>query len=142
MKLCVLQPLMEYVRSPSSALMDDPTIPIFLPTAPDKKPRTECGCQPVAFISSFRVAPPACFSSSRTFSVLLPSRAPVAFLGTVARLAPFAPFFTAPAFLADLPLDGATRGFRGAAVAFVVAFSSLARAVALRQFWLSSINGA
>ena len=48
----------------------------------------------------------------------------MACLGTLARLAPFAAFLTGLAFLADLPLDGATWGFRGATLAFVVAFGS------------------
>ena len=34
----------------------------------------ECGCQPVAFISSGRVAPLGRFSSSKTFDVLLALR--------------------------------------------------------------------
>ena len=97
---------------------------IFFPIVPERKPRTECGCQPVAFISSFVVAPPGRFSRSSTASVLLPWRAPAAFSGTLARLAPLAPFFTGAVFLPDLPLDGATRGFRGATLAFVVGFGS------------------
>jgi len=36
----------------------------FLVITPLKKPRTECGCQPVALISSLRVAPPGRFSSA------------------------------------------------------------------------------
>src|ERR1019366_2381711 len=74
-----LQPLTEYRRSPSSALVDVTASPIFLPRAPDINPRTECACQSVAFMSSFRVAPPERFSRSRTLEVLLPWRAPVAF---------------------------------------------------------------
>src|SRR5438093_116790 len=42
--------------------------PIFLLTAPERNPRTECGCQPVAFISSFKLAPPDRFSSSKTLA--------------------------------------------------------------------------
>src|SRR5258708_11014548 len=73
---------------------------------------------------SFKLAPPACFSSSRTFSVLLPSRAPVGFFAVLAPLAALAPFFAGVVFLADLALDGVTWGFRGAPLAFVVAFGS------------------
>jgi hypothetical protein len=39
---------------------------------PDRKPRIECGCQPVAAINSFEVTPPFRFKSSRTVAVLLP----------------------------------------------------------------------
>src|SRR5258706_16160720 len=46
----------------------------FLVITPLKKPRTECGCQPVALISSLSVAPPGRFSSPRIFSVLVPPR--------------------------------------------------------------------
>src|ERR1035441_8715443 len=53
-----LQPLTEYRRCPSSSLVDLTVNPIFLPRTPDRNPRTECACQPVAFISSFPVAPP------------------------------------------------------------------------------------
>ena len=49
--------------------------PIFLPTVPERNPRSECGYQPVAFISSLAVTPPGRFSSSRILAVLLPSRA-------------------------------------------------------------------
>jgi hypothetical protein len=104
-------------------------MPIFLPIAPDRNPRTEWGCQLVALMSSFSVAPSGRRSSPRTLAVLLPSRAPddfrpLATLGALARL------LTLVALFADFGFDGATRGFRGAALAFVVAFGSLARAVA------------
>ena len=46
------------MRSPSSPLVDITVSPIFLPTVPDRNPRTECGCQPVAFINSVLVTPP------------------------------------------------------------------------------------
>src|SRR5271169_1193405 len=93
--------------------------PIFFPTVPERKPRTECGCQPVAFISSFVVTPLGRFSSSRTFSVLLPWRtAPaVLLLGrgpSPACLRPLAPFFDEVAFFPDLPLEGATWRARAA----------------------------
>src|ERR1700674_436622 len=104
MKLCGLQPLTEYVRSPSSALVDNTTSPIFLPTVPDRKPRTECGNQPVAFISSFEVAPPGRLTGSRILAVLLPSRATVdlATSGLVRPLGAFLPL------RANLALAGAT----------------------------------
>jgi len=52
-----------------------------LPTVPERKPRRECACQPVVFISSFRVAPLGRLSRSRTLAVLLPSRTPSALAG-------------------------------------------------------------
>src|SRR5258706_11053796 len=54
----------------------------FLVITPLKKPRTECGCQPVALISSLSAAPPGRFSNARIFSALVPPRA-----GGVARAA-------------------------------------------------------
>src|SRR5258706_7896053 len=47
----------------------------FLVITPLKKPRTECGCQPVALISSLSAAPPGRFSNARIFSALVPPRA-------------------------------------------------------------------
>src|SRR3989442_15803622 len=99
MKLCGLQLLTEYVRSPSSLLVDDTASPIFLPTVPDRKPRTECGCQPVAFINSFVVAPPGRLSRSRTLAVLLPSRALAADFACLAVLGALGPFLAGVAFL-------------------------------------------
>ena len=81
------------MRSPSSPLVDVTVNPIFFPTVPDRNPRTECGCQPVAFISSFAVTPPDLFSRSRIWLVLLPSRAPFAFLAVLGA------FFAGVAFI-------------------------------------------
>jgi hypothetical protein len=65
----------EYLRSPCSALVDATVSPIFLETVPDRNPRSECGCQLVAFSNSCALAPPGRFSISRIVAVLLPSRA-------------------------------------------------------------------
>src|SRR5436309_15181973 len=94
--------------------------PIFLPTVPDKKPRTEWGCQPVAFISSLAVAPPGRFSSSRILAALLPSRAEPTFFS------PFGAFLPGLAFFPDLPFLGATCARRAPAGGFFVAFASAA----------------
>jgi hypothetical protein len=61
--------------SPSSPLVDVTVSPILLPTVPDRKPRTECGNHPGAFIRSLEVAPPGRFSRSTILAVLLPGRA-------------------------------------------------------------------
>src|SRR5712692_6097188 len=98
--------------------------PIFLPTAPERKPRTECGIQPVAFISSFSVAPSGRFSRSRTLADLLPSRAAPAFLR------PLGAFVLGLGFLADLPLDGATCARRAPPVPFLARFGVPSVAVA------------
>ena len=74
--------------------------PSFFPTVPDRNPRTLCGCQPVAFISSLAVAPPGRFSRSSTLAALLPSRAPAAFL------APLGAFLAGLDFLPRLSLLG------------------------------------
>src|SRR5712691_9690119 len=65
---------------------------------------------------SASVAPPDRFSRSRTCAVLLPSRAPAAFLGAL-------PLFLAGlAFRADLAFAGATWARRGATRAFLEGF--------------------
>lgn len=46
----------------------------FLRTTPAKKPRTECGCQPVAFVMDAIVAPLGARSMARTAACLLPVR--------------------------------------------------------------------
>jgi hypothetical protein len=100
------------VRSPSSPSLDVTVKPIFLPTVPDKKPRTECGCQPVAFINSLAVTPLGRFSRSRTLAVLLPSR------GWVAFFSPSGALFGLLAFFPDLSFFSATWAPRGATRVF------------------------
>src|ERR1017187_8119833 len=112
-----LQPLTEYRRCPSSALVDLTVSPIFLPRTPDINPRTECACQPVAFISSFPVAPPERFSRSRTLAVLLPWLARVA-------------------FLPDLAWDGATWALCAATCGFLAGFGCSAGALA----WVFAVS--
>src|SRR5580704_10937966 len=90
--------------------------PIFLPIVPDRNPRTECGCQPVAFISSLAVTPPGRFRRSSTFAVLLPSRAEVAFFWLLGA------FFVELAFLADLAFFGGTWARRRATLTFLLGF--------------------
>jgi hypothetical protein len=92
------------VRSPSSPLVEVTVSPIFLRTVPDRKPRTECGNQPVAFISSFEVAPPGRFSRSRILAVLLPSRATLG-LATSGLARPLGAFLAGVALRADLALE-------------------------------------
>src|SRR5260370_42113749 len=82
--------------------------PIFLPKV-ERQPRTEWGCQPVAFTRCFKVAPPDRFTSSSTWAVLLPWRTLSAF-AVVAWRAPLTALFAEVAFLAQLALAGATRG--------------------------------
>src|ERR1019366_4544897 len=110
--------------------MDVTVSPIFLPRAPDRNPRTECACQPVALMSSFREAPPERFSRSRTLAVLLPWRAPFAFLGDWADFAPLVALFAGLALLPDLALDGATWAFSAAARGFLAGFGCSAGAPA------------
>src|SRR5208282_377793 len=61
------------MRSPS-AFSDVSVKPSFLRTTPAKKPRTECCCQPVAFMMAAIVAPFGCLSRVRTASCLVPPR--------------------------------------------------------------------
>src|ERR1700684_2086609 len=86
---------------------------------PDKNPRTECGCQPVTFISSSAVTPPDLFSRSKILAVLLPSRTPLRFL------APLGAFLAGVALLADLPFFDPTWARFGRTWAFLVAFGFL-----------------
>src|ERR1700735_4034570 len=71
-------------------------------------PRTECACQPVAFMRSVPVAPPERFSRPRNLAVLLPKRAGLAVLGDLADFRPLLVFLARAAFTADLRWDGAT----------------------------------
>src|SRR6266851_4815300 len=61
------------MRSPS-VFSDVSFKPSFLRTTPAKKPRTECCCQPVAFMIAAIVAPLGCLSRVRTVSCLVPLR--------------------------------------------------------------------
>jgi len=91
--------------------------PIFLHTVPDKKPRTECGCQPVAAINSCNVAPPGRFSRSSTWPVLLPPcRVEPAFF------ARWDLFLVGLAFVVAFAVAGAPWRPRFATLAFLVGF--------------------
>jgi hypothetical protein len=61
------------MRSPS-AFSDVSVKPSFPRTTPAKKPRTECCCQPVAFMMAAIVAPLGCLSRVRITSCLVPPR--------------------------------------------------------------------
>src|SRR5262245_58872558 len=91
-------------------------------SVPERKPRTECGCQPVAFISSLPVAPSGRFSSSRTLAVLLPSRTPPAALACLAVFLALGAFSAGVAFFPALSLPGATRRACALTLAVLVAF--------------------
>jgi len=109
--------------------------PIFLRTVPDKNPRTECGCQPVAAINSCNVAPPGRFSRSSTWAVLLTPRVELAFfarwdlrlaglgfvVGFAVEDAPCRPRFATLAFLVGFGLRKV--------VAWAIPFSSVVDAV-------------
>jgi hypothetical protein len=60
--------------------------------------------------------------------------------GLVAFFCAVVRFLAEVAFFPDLPLVGATRGFRGATLAFLVAFGSLAGAVAWVDSWFSVMS--
>src|ERR1700733_15345875 len=79
---------------------------------PDTKPRTECGCQPVAFMSCLAVTPPGRLSRSRILVVLLPLRGPVAFF------APLGAFLTEVALFAAFAFFGAPWARCGRTLAF------------------------
>jgi hypothetical protein len=86
--------------------------PIFFPTVPERNPRRECGCQPLAFSSFLALAPPGRLSSSRIFAVLLPLRA--SGLATLAFVRAVGVFFAGLAFLPGLGFGVATCADAGA----------------------------
>jgi hypothetical protein len=96
-----------YVRSPAGFLDDSIVSPPLLPRMLTK-PRTVCGCQPVAFMISGRVAPFARFLIAITSAFLLVRSAfglPTTFLARPA-------FFAGFSFLPGLPFGFAARRFR------------------------------
>ena len=139
-----IQPSMEYMRSPSSLLIEMTVMPFFLRRVPDRNPRTECGSQPVAFISSFAVTPPGRLSNSSIVAVLLLSRDP---LGLASREAFFAPvgvlglFFARLAFFSALPLPSATGARRGARAALLLGFGGVLAGVSAQAAVSSVIIG-
>src|SRR6516225_6549797 len=56
---------------PDFLFSDSSVSPSFFFTTPAKKPRTECGCQPVAFETAAMVVPPLAWSRPRTRSCLV-----------------------------------------------------------------------
>src|SRR5690242_13759389 len=61
--------MIRYTRSPSD-FWDSRVRPSFLRTTPAKNPRTECGCQPVAFMMAGMVAPAGRLRRPRTAGCL------------------------------------------------------------------------
>jgi hypothetical protein len=114
--------------------------PIFFPRVPEIKPRTLWACQSVAFMMSFKLAPPARFSRSSTFSVLLPWRAPGSVFTGWAALAPLARFFAGVVLFPDLRFEGATCGFCARVLAFLVASGFSAVCVAGADSWFSVVS--
>src|SRR5262249_15058436 len=56
---------------PDFVFSDSSVSPSFFFTVPAKKPRTECGCQPVTFEIAAIVVPPLAWSRPRTRSCLV-----------------------------------------------------------------------
>src|SRR5579872_56461 len=107
---------------PSSRFVDTTGRSIFLPSVPEIKPRTLWACQESAFIGSASVAPFGRRRSASACAVLLPSRKPPVALAGFVALAALGAFFAGVAFFPAMPLPGATAGFCGPAVAFLLAF--------------------
>src|SRR6516165_8680122 len=55
---------------PNFVFLDSSVSPSFFFTTPARKPRTECGCQPVTFEIAAMVVPPLAWSRPRTRSCL------------------------------------------------------------------------
>src|SRR5258708_3855343 len=100
---------MEYTRSSPPRLVDSMFRPIFLRSVPERKPRTEWACQPVAFISSAKVAPLDFSRRAMTWALLLP------WPGVAALARRFGAFLPRPGFRVDLAFVVAAGGFRAAA---------------------------
>src|SRR5258708_792505 len=102
---------MEYTRSSPPRLVDSMFRPIFLRSVPERKPRTEWACQPVAFISSAKVAPLDFSRRAMTWALLVPwPREAALALGRR-----FSAFLRRPGFRVDLAFVAAAGGFRAAA---------------------------
>src|ERR1700680_531186 len=117
------------MRSQSALLGEVRVSPIFLLPVPDRKPRTECGNQPVASISSLEVVPPGRLSRSRILAVLLPLRATLGLAANSGLVRLWGAFLAGEAWRADLALAGATWARRGATRAFFFGFLPVAVAV-------------
>src|SRR5579864_1801294 len=116
-----------YVRSPAAFLDDSIFSPPLLPRMLTK-PRTVCGCQPVAFMISASVAPLARFIIAMTSAFLFVRSA----LGLVAA------FLARAAFFGDLGfLPGLRSGFTaaGSGVAFTESI-----ALSLIEFSLTGLR--
>src|ERR1700758_1357099 len=90
---------------PDLVFSDSSVSPSFFFTTPAKKPRTECGCQPVTFEIAAMVVPPLAWSRPRTRScfVVLPlERDPVLFF--VFDLSCFASLVRGLGLVLDLPI--------------------------------------
>src|SRR6516162_5159011 len=90
------------MRSPS-VFSECNARPNFLRTTPAKNPRTECCCQPVAFMIAAIVVPVGCLSNASTVACLEFGRI-VAARAVIAREAPCLPAERALAFLVVLLL--------------------------------------
>src|SRR5579871_27394 len=112
-------------------------MPIFLRSVPERNPRTECGCQPVAFISSLAVAPPDRFSRSIILAALLPSRAESDFF---APLRGWGAFLAEVVFFPAFPFLGATWARRVPTGAPLVAFGSGALGVSVCSVMLVMVS--
>src|SRR5262245_21436866 len=95
LRLAPLPAGMRYRRSPS-AFSDSSVSLSFLRTTPAKNPRTECCCDPVAFMIAAMVAPLGWLSRASTAACL-----------ELARVVGTRPGFLAAAFFAALLLGGA-----------------------------------
>src|ERR1017187_4450497 len=108
--------LSEYSRSPSSRLADWTLRPILVPRVPLMNPRTLWDCQPVAFMSSARLAPLGRLTSSSTLAPLLWGRR------ALVSLAGCAVFLTLGSFGAALGFPFAVFWPLGAPFALVAPF--------------------
>src|SRR6185369_12098092 len=115
---------MLYTLSPSWRLAELTASPMFLPSAPLMKPRTECACHSVAFIISASVAPFLRWSRARTVAFLQPSRA---WAGLLVRLGTALPVVLWP-FLAGVA-GLALAALVGLGLAFVAVFRAAVAAV-------------
>ncbi len=81
-------------------------MPIFLRSVPERNPRTECGCQPVTFISSVSVNATRPLEQIEHFGGL--AAIPAVGLAPLAFFALLGTFLAGLAFFPDFSLAGAT----------------------------------
>src|SRR5215471_11846341 len=105
--------------------------PIFLQTWPEIKPRTECGCHPVAFMSFFRSCPTRPLQQVEDRGGLVALAGASCWLRLFGCFGRFVALLARGGLLGRLPLGGRDTGLPCANVGLLGPFRLLARADSL-----------